>query len=83
MDEIGASVIHVYRSADGDSWTKVRSYYKEDYSNMTCENTVSHVDYVTYTGAWTGYYYRAQITLYARNSTGSAVRYRYTEVMKM
>lgn len=67
MDELGTSKIEVYRSADSSTWTKVKTYYKGNYLAMTSTNTTSHVGYVTYTGGWTNYYYKAKVTLYAKN----------------
>ena len=83
MDELGASEIHIYRSADGDSWTKVRSYYKEDYPSMICLNTASHVGHITYTGAWSGYYYRASVILYAKVGNNIGEKTRYTDIIRM
>lgn len=77
MDELGVSVIKVQRSTDTDSWTTVRTYYKEDYSNMICKNTSEHSDCVTYTYS-SGYYYRAYVELYAKNSEGTAYYGCYT-----
>lgn len=78
MDEIGTSVIVVQRSSDGSSWTDVKTYTKESYSQMVAYNTVQHSDYVTYSSATSGYYYRASVKFYAKNSSGSAGLYRYT-----
>ncbi len=83
MDELGASVIHIYRSTDGDTWTKVRSYYKENYPSMICRNTASHSGCVTYTGARSGYYYRAMVLLYAKIGNNIGERSRYTEIIRM
>ncbi len=83
MDELGASTIHVYRSADGDSWTKVRTFNKANYLNMTSENAILHFDYVTYTGAWSGYYYRASITFYASLNGSSGQVTRNTKIIRM
>lgn len=78
MDEIGTSVIIVQRSSDGSSWTDVKTYTKESYSQMVAYNTVQHSDYVTYSSAKSGYSYRACVKFYAKNSSGSAGLYRYT-----
>lgn len=83
MDELGVSEIEVQRSSDGVTWTKMRRYFPSHYSQMICENTCSHVDYVEYNDGIQSYYYRAYITLYAKNSSGSATRYRYTEVIRL
>lgn len=83
MDELGTSVIHVYRSADGDTWTKVRTYNKENYSAMISENAFTHTGHVDYTGAWSGYYYRAAVTLYAKEGNSVGEKTRYTEIIRM
>lgn len=78
MDELGASEIKVQRSTDKQNWSTVQTYSKEDYPQMICTNTGSHADCVTYSSAESGYYYRAMVTLYAKNSTGIAEYIRYT-----
>ena len=83
MDVLGASEIVVYRSADQQSWTKMRTYTMGNYPEMVDQNTTFHGGYVTYNYATTGYYYRAYITFYAKNSTGIGERYVYTEILRM
>lgn len=83
MQVLGVSEIIVYRSADQQSWTKMRTYTMENYPQMVDQNTGDHVGYVTYNYATTGYYYTAYITFYAKNSSGIAERYVYTEILKM
>lgn len=83
MQELGASMVEVYESADGQSWTIVETYEKEDYPNMIDYNTASHVSYVTYSNAVPGYYYSACVTYYAKNSTGIGERFIYTETLQM
>ncbi len=83
MQVLGVSEIIVYRSADQQSWTKMRTYTMDNYPQMVAQNTTSHIDYVTYNYATTGYYYTAYITFYAKNSSGIAERYVYTEILRM
>lgn len=83
MQVLGVSEIIVYRSPDQQSWTKMRTYTMDNYPQMVAQNTTAHIDYVTYNYATTGYYYRAYITFYAKNSTGIAERYVYTEILRM
>lgn len=83
MDVLGVSEIIVYRSADQQSWTKMRTYTMDNYPQMVAQNTTSHDGYVTYNYATTGYYYTAYITFYAKNSTGIGERYVYTEILRM
>lgn len=83
VTELGVTQIIVYRSSDQTNWTKMRTYSYENYPEMMDYNSVSHTGYVTYSYATTGYYYRAHITFYAKNSTGSAKLFRYTAIMQM
>lgn len=71
MDELGAKTIKVQRSPDGTTWTTMFTYYREYYPQLIDENTSFHAAYVPYTGT-EGYYYRAKVTFYAKNSNGSA-----------
>ena len=83
MDVLGVSEIIVYRSPDQQTWTKMRTYTMDNYSQMVAQNTTSHDGYVTYNYATTGCYYRAYITFYAKNSTGIGERDVYTEIIRM
>ena len=80
MAELGASKIQVQRSTDEVNWTTVRTYYKEDYSQMIDTNTTRHADCVSYT-ATSGYSYRAIVTLYAKNSSGGTGTMRETTAL--
>ena len=83
MDEIGAEMIEVYRSFDGESWTLVKVYEPEDYPQMLDYNTGCHVGYVTYTNGAPGWYYCACVTYYAENSMGIGKCYEYTQIQYM
>ena len=82
MQKVGASTIKVQRSTDKSNWTTVATYEMEDYSNMVASNTSGHESYVTYTYT-TGYYYRAYVELYAKNSNGTAVYDAYTSYLDL
>ncbi|MBO5130083.1 MAG: hypothetical protein J6B95_07050 [Oscillospiraceae bacterium] len=82
MDELGASLIKIQRSSDGVNWTTMKTVTKEDNSDLICKNTGMHAACITYTGT-VGYYYRAYIELYAKNSSGRGEWYRYTSSMKL
>ena len=82
MQEIGARTIKIQRSEDGESWIDVKIFSRADYSTMICANTARHASYVTYTGT-PGYYYRAYIVLYAKDSNGSGEWYRYTSPIQL
>lgn len=80
MDKLGVSSIEVERSSNGTSWTVVKTYDPEDYSTMIEENTSCVYNCVTYTGS-RGYFYRAYVTFYAKNSRGTGEMYDYSEVL--
>ena len=82
MEEVGVSSIKVQRSSDKSNWTTVKTFLKENYSQMTDDNTAGHIDCVTYTGT-TGYYYRAKVTFYAKNSSGSGEYVMYTSTISV
>ena len=82
MYELGASKIVVERSTDEVNWESVRTYYKEDYSQMTKLSTGSYANYVPFT-ATSGYSYRAIVTLYARNSSGTGTMRETTTVLDL
>ena len=83
MDEIGATMIELYESADGEHWTLVQVYDAEDYPHMIDYNTSSHTGHVTYYYARPGYYYVAYVTYYAKNSTGIGKNFEFTQIMQM
>lgn len=82
MQELGVSTIKVQRSSDRSTWTTMKTYSKADYSQMTDDNTAGHADCVTYTGT-TGYYYRAKVTFYAKNSSGTGEYTLYTSTISL
>ena len=80
MEEIGVNKIKVQRSSDNSSWTTVKTFEKSSYTNMTDTNTGIHGSTVSCTIA-SGYYYRAYVEFYAKNSNGYGERYYYTAVI--
>lgn len=82
MTKIGASEIKIQRSTDKENWTTVATYSMDDYSQMVKSNSVYHEGYVTYTYT-TGYYYRAKVKLYAKNSSGTAYMTEYTSSLDL
>lgn len=80
MDEIGVSYIELERSSNGSSWSSVKIFYPENYPQMICEDTSIAYDYVSYTGSY-GYYYRAYVTFYAKNSRGRGNAHQYSETV--
>ena len=82
MTELGASEIVVQRSTDEQNWTTVRTYYMEDYSQMTESNSYTYANCVPFT-ATAGYSYRAIVMLYARNSSGRGYMQEVTEILDL
>ena len=77
MDEIGASTVIVQKSSDGTNWTTEKTFTKQDTAGMINTNIGSHAFTLT-CNKTSGYYYRAYVTFYAKNSTGTGYRYYYT-----
>lgn len=75
MDKVGASEIKIQKSSDNENWSTVKTCSMANYPNLIRENSGIHASYVSYTGT-SGYYYRAVITLYAKDGTaiGEVVR---------
>ena len=80
MEEIGASVIKIQKSTDGVNWTTMITYRKETSSNLIASNTGTHISCVSYIGT-PGCYYRAVVTLYAKNSSGIGEVTEYTSML--
>lgn len=73
MSELGASTIKVQRSTDTVNWTTVQTYTKANYPQMTIKTgTTGYAGYVTFDDAESGFYYRAYVDFYAKDSNGSA-----------
>lgn len=73
MDVLGACEIKVQRSTDRSNWETIQTF-----TNLYDYNTSFHGDHVTYSSATSGYYYRAKVTFYAENDTGTAKYTSYT-----
>lgn len=82
MQKLGARTIEIQRSTDKSNWTTIATYEMEDYPSMVASNTGSHQGYVTYTFT-RGYYYRAYVELYAKNSTGTGYMDAYTSSLDL
>jgi len=78
MDELGTSEIKIMRSTDNANWTTVKTFTKESYPSMIAEDTAFHGSYVTYTGS-RGYYYKARVTIYAKEGNNTAKDTWYTD----
>ena len=80
MQKIGVSEIVIKRSSDNRNWSSVYWYYPEDYPSMMDTNTGSHADYVPFFGTH-GYYYKAYVTFYAKDSAGVGTICDYTQTV--
>ena len=81
MDEVGATSIAIYRSADGVDFEYVRSYDYEDYSQLMGSGRYFNEDVITYYGI-PGYYYCAEAFVYAGDETGSDTRQGMSNVVQ-
>ena len=73
MDVLGVSEIKVQYSTDTVNWSTVKTY-----SGQYAYNTGSHNGYVTYSSVTSSGYYRAKVTYYAENDSGTAEYANYT-----
>lgn len=78
MQTIGVSEIIIKRSSDNRNWSNVYWYYPEDNSSMLDTNTIGHMGYVPFYGTH-GYYYKAYVTFYAKDSAGIGTICDYTD----
>ena len=82
MDELGVRTLKVQRSSDGTDWTTMKTFTREDYPELICEDTSMHSTCVSYTGT-RGYYYRAYVEFYAKNSSGTGIYTYYTAAIQL
>lgn len=80
MDEVGARTIKIQKSTDGVNWTTIITYSKDTSPYLIDYNTAGHGTCVTYTGT-PGCYYRAVVTLYAKNSSGTGEMTEYSSML--
>lgn len=81
-DELGVSEIVVQRSTNGTNWEQIKTYYPYANPSMIGYDTAFHSGHVVYVGTQ-GYYYRAYVTYYAKNSSGTGYYSLYTEVLHL
>ena len=72
LEKLGVNYIDIERSSDGVNWSVVKTYTKEDYSNLVTSNAFYHSGHITYSNRESGYQYRAYVNFYAKNSAGTA-----------
>lgn len=80
MSELGASIIKIQRSSDNSNWTTMKTYTKEDTPSLIGYNTSNHASHVPTSSSYSGtpgYYYRAYVQFYAKNTSGGCGYYDY------
>lgn len=80
MEELGVESIVVKRSADASNWITMRTCVPSVYPQMIRTNTAFHSDYVSY-NATAGYYYKAYVTYYAKDSSGTGTYSTWTDIL--
>lgn len=79
MQEIGATQVIIYEKQSDGSYDPVRTYTKGDYPSLISYNRASHLSYVTYYGT-PGKSYYALCAFYAKNATGSQIKWSTSNV---
>ena len=79
MDEIGVLSVKLYESANGTTWTRVKTFSHEDYSTMLSYNDWYHSSYVSHQGT-SGKYYKAYVCFWAGKNGNGDTRYMWTSV---
>lgn len=80
MDEVGASVVHIYEEQANGSYKEVCKYTKAANPNLIVEDSYFAFLDVTYQGT-SGKEYYAIVGCYAKDSAGSETLYFYTNVV--
>ena len=73
MPEIGAKMIYVYESTDGERFHWIATYESDDYPKMMGSGTIFYEDVITFRGT-AGRYYYATAFVYAGNASGGDER---------
>ena len=81
MDEIGALEIQLYESKDNETWTWVKTFRFEDYTDMLAYNDFTHMSHVEYNGT-IGRYYKAYVCVWAGKNGDGDTRYFWTPAVK-
>lgn len=71
MDDIGASKITIHRYS-GSRWITESTFTPEDAPEMQTSNELRHSAAIPYSPKYSGYSYRAVVTVYATNSSGTS-----------
>ena len=74
MQEIGATQVIVYEKQSDGSYDPVRTYTSSECPSLLSYNRASHISYITHYGT-PGKSYYALCAFYAKNSTGSQIKW--------
>lgn len=81
MDSLGALTIRIYKSADNETWTWVRTFTSDTTPGMLGYDHYLHGGKVDYYGV-AGRYYKAYVSVWAGENGGGDTRYFWTSVKK-
>lgn len=81
LDAIGVLTISVYESKDNATWTCVKTFNHDQYSQMMSYNDDYHTGYVEYDGT-IGRYYKAYVGIWGGGMKVGDSRYFYTSAKK-
>ncbi len=81
MDEIGALEIRLYESKDNETWTWVKTFEHQDYSDMLGYDDYHHTGHIEYSGT-IGRYYKAYVCVWAGKNGAGDTRYFWTSPKK-
>lgn len=71
MDDIGASKISIQRY-DGSSWVTEKTLTPTDTPEMQASNALRHSASIPYSPKYSGYSYRAVVSVYATDESGTS-----------
>lgn len=74
MQELGATQVIVYEEQSDGSYEPIKTYTRSKYPSLISYNRASHVSYITHYGT-PGKSYYALCAFYAKNSTGSQIKW--------
>ena len=81
IDEIGALEIQVFESKDNSTWTWVKTFEHQDYTDMLGYNDFSHSGHIQHNGT-IGRYYKAYVCIWGGRDGDGDTRYFWTNSVK-
>lgn len=79
MQELGATQVIVYEKQSDGSYDPVKTYTRSEYPSLISYNRASHASYITHYGT-PGKSYYALCAFYAKNSSGSQIKWSSSNV---